>query len=473
MIESLKTREDYLRREHWLNLGTKKAIAQSLGSKILDWELWRPGDICSEFLGIANRYKLQNPDKISPSEIIEPEQFKDYFQKLDGQFELHNSLWQRESHENANYPCRSLLVWDIELFDQNNPLSPIDTPEDTLYKLEVIHELFKQKLNEYNIDFLTVVSGRGYNYETSVSYETGALDALLEISGDIESTVLDKQKYPNPNIKRRKQVPVFAERLHVASVRLQQYLFNEIIKEARQRQPLAVEVSDKGEYGIAFDNTAMLYTAENRSIGALATPYFIKLEKNDPDYVKTVIKILRSNGAFDLSKEEVQAIRSNYKKANELFLDVDCRIPDAHMGIIKLIEDYKKSKLYGFHKIMDSSFGDHPDDYTHGYRNYDYIANNTNDPERIKYLIFNANDELLKPDNLDYFIWEIFRSWGGDMGKLELAPHVAGFLRSIYEDPRFEWGTRFIKADAQRFARGWVTTIIGQVFEKSFIDTTD
>lgn len=468
MTEGLHLDENYYRAEYWHKPGAKKAISEFLGSAVLDWAMWQKGDVSCEFLGLANRNKLQRPDKVSPSIIVEPEDFKDNYEKFSGQFELHNSLWQRRSAANELYPVRALFVWDIELFDQYNPSSPIINPEDTFNKLEIIYDILKNKLDHYGIYYQAIASGRGYNFVTSVSQDSGIMEDLMEISGNIETTVLDKQKYPNLNLKRHKQVPEAAERLHVAAVRLQQFLFNEVIRESRARQPLPVEVSDKGHYGIAYDNTAMQYSIENRSIGSLGTPYFIKAEKSNPDFAKTIIKIPRKGVDFEITKDELLGLRSNYNNASEFLSDVDCRIPASTAGIKKLISDYSKSKLFVLHKKMDESFGDSPETYAVGYRNYDSIADKTNNPDHIKYLLKNANDELLKPENIDYFVWEVFKSWGGNNHSLEIATHVAGLLRAIYEDPKYNWGTRFTKTDAQRYARGWVTTVIGQAFEKEY-----
>ncbi|MBP9812939.1 hypothetical protein KBC51_00655 [Candidatus Saccharibacteria bacterium] len=469
MIDRLRSDGNYYRAEYWKKPGVKKAISQFLGSKVLDWSLWREGDVASEFLGLANRDKLQRPDKVSPAIIVEPEDFKNYYEDFNGQFELHNSMWQRESIYDTNYPRRALLVWDIEIFDQHNPLSPIENPEDTFDKLEIIYNILKSKFDYYGIKYQAVASGRGYNFVTSVSDYSGAMDDLIEISGSIETTVLDKQKYPNINLKRHKQVPEIAERLHVASVRLQQFLFNEVIRESRAKQPFAVEVSDKGNYGIAYDNTAMQYSVENRSIGSLGTPYFIKGEKSNPEFTRTVIKVPRKGFDFELTKDELMVVRSNYDRADQILSDADCRVPESSEGIKKLVNDYSSSKLINLHKKMDESFGDDPSSYDFGYRNYDLIANKTENPDYIKHLLSNANDELLKPANIDYFVWEIFKSWGGNENNLDIAPHVAGLLGSIYEDPRYNWGSRFIKIDAQRYARGWVTTVIGQAFEKDYL----
>jgi hypothetical protein len=464
MIEPVKSTEDYLRAEYWKKPGVKKGVSQFLGSKVLDWEMWEDSDICSEFLAVSTREKLYREDKNSPAYLINPYQFKKAYYDHLGQVELQNSIWQRSNDQEDEVPSRNLLFWDVELFDNNNPLYPIDDSLNTFSSIDNINQLITQQFKKYGLDYQSIMSGRGYNYVSQINDESPVIEDLLDISGTPEQTVLDKQKYPNISNKRQKIVPVKAELLHMASVRLQQYIFNCIIREARRTQPLPVEISDKGNYGISLDNTAMMYSVENRSIGTLGSPYFIKLEKNNPDYVKTVIKIPVENNNISISYKDALDIRSSYEQANVLMGDMDCSIPEGSKGVKKLIADYKKSKLYTFHTKMDECHGDDPDFFEGNYRNYESIANQTENPDYIKYLMDNANDLLLKPDNLDYFIWSIFKSWGGN-NDFTVAGHVAGLLRSIYEDPKFEWGSKFIKTDANRYARGWVMAVIGQAFE--------
>lgn len=466
MIEQYKSNEDYLRYKYWKNEGTKKGISQFLGSTVLDWEKWGDGDVKSEFLGVSTRNKLRRFDKPSPSSIIEPYEFSKECNEYGGQVELQNSMWQRSGDSVNGLPVRSLLFWDIEIYDNNNPLSPVYDSIDTFDKLYDINRLMERQFNYYGIQYQTIMSGRGYNFVTQVDSESSTIEDLFNIAGTPEQTVLDKQLYPNPNLKRRKIVPVDAELLHLASVKLQQFLFNQIIREARITQSLNVEVSDKGEYGVALDNTAIMYSVENRTMGTLGSPYFMKLEKNNPDFVKTLVKIPILGTGFSIPTSDALNIRSDYDKTDELIGDVNCEIPEGSVGVSRLINDYRKSELYKFHQALDQCLGDNPDKYDDSYRNYNEIATQTENPERIMHLINNANDELLKPDNLDYFIWQIFNTWGGT-NDWHIAGHVAGLLRAIYEDGSLDWGTRFMKTDAQRFARGWVATVIGQAFEET------
>jgi hypothetical protein len=136
------------------------------------------------------------------------------------------------------------------------------------------------------------------------------------------------------------------------------------------------------------------------------------------------------------------------------------------VGIARLLSDYFHSDLKRLHLAMDKSLGDQPEHFPGGYHKYRDIANQTKHPDKIYNLIVGANQRLLEPENLNYFVREIYNSWSDQDNLLAAAPHVAGLLRAIYEDPRFRWGHRWTKqTDALRYARGWVTIIMGQAFD--------
>jgi hypothetical protein len=73
---------------------------------------------------------------------------------------------------------------------------------------------------------------------------------------------------------------------------------------------------------------------------------------------------------------------------------------------------------------------------------------------------------LLEPGSLNYTLHHLFEKWGGK-DNLAVAGHVRTWLRSAYEDSRFDWGNRFTRHySAAQHAEGWTTIILGQRFDK-------
>ncbi len=455
--------ENQLREDYWLYEGTQKGVTEFLGAVGLGWS--HMADINPVFLSVANRQKMRLPDKQSPATVIEPEAFPDTLQHFGGQVELHSSLWQKESADRPTYPRRTLLVWDVDLYDKANPTRKFENPEETFVQLEPVYQLMRRKLSDYGLEHMAVTTGAGYHFISQIPDTSPAMDELLKIVV-VEPTVTAKQASLSSSSKRDRLVPPLTEAAHLAVARLQQFLFGQVIGHARQRSSRSVEISDKGVRGISFDNTAIVYSIHNRTIGVLGSPYFIKPEIYHPGFAGTILRIPRAGNGFELSLDETMRIRRSYQLASNHLKREECLIPDGSRGVGNLQNDYMTSGLRGLHEALDSTFGDAPERFNDTYRQYDRIIDTSSQTDRIRDLITNANDALLKPDNLDFFIWEVFKSWGGSRDKLAYAPHVAGLLRAIYEDPRFLWGEHWSKeTDALRYARGWVSLVLGQAFE--------
>jgi len=112
---------------------------------------------------------------------------------------------------------------------------------------------------------------------------------------------------------------------------------------------------------------------------------------------------------------------------------------------------------------LDENPGDHWTNWPNTYRNYEGIAGND---ETLQRILSPDSHDLLEPGSLNYTLHHLFEKWGGDED-LSVAGHVRTFLRSAYEDSRFNWGRRFTRHySAAQHAEGWATIILGQRFDK-------
>jgi hypothetical protein len=175
-----------------------------------------------------------------------------------------------------------------------------------------------------------------------------------------------------------------------------------------------------------------------------------------------MVRIAReSDGRVFGTWQELVRARRSFGKALENLDQAGGIIPDGSIGIKRLIIDYKNSRLRQFHQVLDTVPGDDPSIWERTYRNYDAIAGN--DPY-LRYVFDNANDKLLDPNELNYVLNTLFDKWGGN-NDLSVAGNVRTWLRSVYEDPRFNWGYRFMRHySAAQQANGWATIILGQRF---------
>jgi len=117
---------------------------------------------------------------------------------------------------------------------------------------------------------------------------------------------------------------------------------------------------------------------------------------------------------------------------------------------------------------MDSKFGDEPIAWGQTYRmqNYEAVISKTEYPKDVRRIIRHANDQLLKPENMDFVIWQVYKAFYHDHQTVAVAADVAAFIRSIFEDKQFHWGNRWMRHnDAHRYARGVVEQILGQNYK--------
>lgn len=449
--------------QYWFDERVSQATLEHIGSRASRWD--KIGKVMPEYLTVGTWGKYYR-GKHSPASSIRPTQVVAKLRENRGKIELYSSFWQREDEQRPDYPTRTLLLWDVEFFDSGYPYRD---PKGAFQTMEPVYQLLHKTLESYGIDFLSVLTGRGYHFITQVPALSVVMDDLVRVGNVIEPTVAGKQAKVPLFSKRRKPVPPKAELSFKGAARIQQFLITKTMREAREVSRVAVELSDKREYGIALDNTTQTRTVDTSTYGIPGSLYFIKPSKYVGPYGLDIIRVPRTWSGNQASLDDVLHHRANYAAAVEWLGKSKSSIPNGDEGVRRLIQDYERSELRKLHQAMDSSFGDDPKDFSKGYRNYDLIADRTRNPGRIREIIWGANDLLLKPGELNYFIWEVFQTWGGSRDNLAPAPHVAGLLRAIYEDPRFNWGTRWTRhEDAFRHARGWVEIMLGQAFERDY-----
>lgn len=437
------------------------AILSYLGGSGKLWDT--SGSIHSEYLGIGTREKLHSGKK-SPVSTIKPESLHDWIKSSQGYAEIYTSLLQKDKE---TYPERVLFVWDIERFGNKEWI--YHNQQEVFETLEPVYQLYKQQFDRLHIPFISIATGQGWHFVTSISTKE-SMNKLIQIGNVIEPSVAGKQRYPSPTSKRDHNVGVHHELAFKGAVRIQQLVNMMLIEDARKhtsRYHLPIEIWDKGIDGIALDNTAASGTVDTRTIGTLGSLYFLKPIKYNVWLPRMFIRIPREGIGYTSSLEKTLSYRTSYGKSAEYLESVDCHIPDASRAMDSLFDIYHASHLKQLHQSMDATIGDDPLDFNKTYRlfNYEAIIQQTAHPQRVRSIIHNANDQLLKPEEMDFVVWQLFEAFGGSVNDPITAPHVAGVLRAILEDPQFNWGTRWTRHyDATRYARGCTEQILGQAF---------
>jgi hypothetical protein len=414
-----------------------------------------------EYLAVAGHQISEEKGKLGTSRSITKDEYINYYVNFeDPPLALFQSVWQEDCGWGfAPKSKRIFFFFDIEYYNNTTDIVPLIDQVGIFQAMEPVYRVISDSLNTLGINHLAVLTGRGYNFISSISCQSPIYEELIDIGGTLEPTLAAKQHFPA--FKRKRPVPWKAEQSTKGIMRLVIFFIGLIIREARRRSTtLPVEISDKGKEGISFDPTFLTRGCSESIVGIPATPY-IKLHFQKPwSYATEItpipIRLIRSHNSHDNFPDVNKAIsvRSNYHQSIEHFAGQQGYIPDGSYGLKNLIKLYRQSPMYYFHKTMDSVEHDPVNIWWRTYRDYDRISKSY---PGIAHILRNPSPALLKPDVLDFMInYLLDKGWH--------PKHIAGLIRAIYEDWHFYWENRFAKHDAARWANGWVEILGGQRF---------
>lgn len=404
-----------------------------------------------EYLTLTGRQINEEKGKLGTGRSVTKEEYLNYYVNYeDPPLELSQSLWQNK---------RVLFFFDIEYFNNYDQGVVLLDQKAILDTVEPVYSLVREILLSFGIDHMATLSGRGYNFISSVPDNSPLYSELVKVGGKREPTLIKKQK--GSAFKRRRSVPVDAELSFKGALRLVLFLAGLIFMEARKTPDLLpVEMSDIGREGISLDLTMLTRSVDTSSCAVAGSPY-IKFHFQKGVAPKIVyntpipIRLIRARGEREnfSDVDSLIKVRNNYHRALDHFSDQTGHIPDGSSGIARLLDCYKKSPMAYFHNLMDSEEHEPYENWPKTYRNYDEICEQF---PHLTDIIYNPNPALLSPYYLNRLINDFMdEGWH--------PKHVGGFIRSVYEDGLLgSWGNRFYKYDAGKWANGWVEILGGQ-----------
>jgi hypothetical protein len=465
--------------EYYSHPIVSKAIAQFCGAENLplNFQLTNTenklNDWLCEYLAITNVNIAEEKSGRAPARSIKNKFLTDVL-NWQPTSEIFMSLWQKESINSQEklLPSRSIFVIDSEYYHKEYPERFLVDQLGVFKLIEPAYQIITEKLRQYGFNYNTVMTGKGYHFFTQISNKSPILEKIIEIGQKVDPALKGLQEAIPNDSKRDRTVPLTTQQAHQGMGRLVHYFVSQVINEIRNSSQIPIEISDVGMEGLALDLTPNLVRAvDTGSIGVPGSIYLKPHVKPDIynqngilDRTRILTRIYReSHGQHIENLEQLILTRQNFNLAINNLKHTNSQIPESELGFAKLIRDYLNSELYQFHQALDENQGNHWTDWPNTYRNYEGIAGN--DPTLQRILAPDSHD-LLEPGSLNYTLHNLFEKWGGD-NDLSVAGHVRTFLRSAYEDPRFNWGKRFTRHySAAQHAEGWATIILGQRFDK-------
>ncbi|OGG09825.1 hypothetical protein A2154_00445 [Candidatus Gottesmanbacteria bacterium RBG_16_43_7] len=351
--------------------------------------------------------------------------------------------------------------------------TPILTPQDTFRALEPVINLYLHTFDILQIPVMTTLSGKGVHFITQVT-DPETIDKLAEIGGPVEESLSGKLVDAQRITKAHDAISEVFQKVFIGTGRLQQMLNMFLIGESRNLLApyFTAEIFNKGfpgreVNGIAFDNTAIIFPVYQKTLSTLGSLYFIKGTRTGLQFPHKSIQIPISGNGYRYRWYDVVHNRYDFSAAAAYLGSVDCHIPNAG-NLDRLLKLYAKSDIRHLHQAMDSGMGDDPWSYNDSYRKDNYrLINATSEPDLNRMILEYAPAFLggtgLQLYYYDKLVFQVYQAMGG---RLDAAPHVAGFLRALYEDSYKGWGDTWTgKVDAATFARKMCEQILGQIFE--------
>jgi hypothetical protein len=317
---------------------------------------------------------------------------------------------------------------------------------------EVIR-FFEGLLRERGIPYLLDYTPSGAHFLWHNPMGTGASRALEQI-GVLEADVVSACQYVDPrDIKRWWGVDLAAARVFSGLGRLTEYLSLEIIAafDAAERPgALPVTVSDSEDRCINLDNSWCEGSPFMRSIRSPFSLHKKNQQKHGmtdrPPLVDVVGAVFDGRTAQgETTLDRVLECMWDLEKAAERAQELSGTIPSADDSLIALVDEYRQSALYPFHRAFDET----PDLPRGEALARGWHAAGSSDP--LRRVLEQPNPLALQPKNMRLLVRELGRAgWP--------AKHVANLLRDLYIDPRHGWTIDFFKYPAEEKANFWART---------------
>lgn len=350
--------------------------------------------------------------------------------------ELPRLLGQNVDVARSLADSQSLLFHiDIEYVNFDSAIEAYLDPARAFSHQEPVVRAIERVLMEWGIQPLHIITGQGHHFawridrKSEVAARIGALAPASELLPAIEG------KMPEI-LKGRIDLPA---QLAFGAVSLMlEYVAHKVKQESSLQCEIPVEITavgvgpgatgrreivsiDISEYGDPL-HTRVIRSPFTYYLKPVLTRLF-----DHPDLGPRVNRV-RAIPLHEMDVRTALQVRESEDEIRDLAQRVCVRIPDQAQGTGRLLDEYMASRLRRFHEFFYSDLHD-PKERWHD--TYYHVAPETF-PPCIRYWIENPNDLLLKPAVMQLVTRVLLaRDWH--------PRHIAGFIRSRFEDPVHNW----------------------------------
>ncbi|TLD70380.1 hypothetical protein FEM03_11640 [Phragmitibacter flavus] len=389
---------------------------------------------------------------------------------LDQQTDVSRSLADEES---------LLLHLDLEYVNFDSPLEAYRDPLWAFELQEPVVRVIEALLLKWGIRPLHVITGQGHHFVWRVRREGEVAESIRKLGPAPELAELCQLRVP----------AMFQSRIDLAMQEafgglglLLEHVAQEVKVAASKVCAVPVEITavhvgpgatgaremisiDISEYGDPLHTRMVRMPFTNYlKPGLSGMEKHLGLEGNSPALRAIPLHEMDYRGALEVRKVE--------DSVHELARRACVRIPEQSEGTRRLLDDYLASRLRRFHEHFYSTRHDPPERWSQTYGQLPMAML----PPCVRRVLEDPNDRLLKPAGMQLVTRTLMaQGWH--------PRHVAGYIRSIFENSAYGWplgwadyeaGTRadfYVRAFAGLYATG-VDRLVDfncvSTFEKGF-----
>lgn len=324
--------------------------------------------------------------------------------------DIARSLWDRSS---------LLLHLDIEYVNFDVPAEPYLDPMRAFELQKPVIDAFLRILGTYGIEPLHLLSGRGHHLVWRISRGSQAFMELMEfghLSEGIESFYRR-----NPVLGSVTVAPSLA-RAYAGSGVVVEYLTDRVIREAGPQSAIPVTITDLevvpqhlGREVVSIDVSEYSDPLSTRMIRIAFSVYTkpIRLEHENREQLLLFVPL------HGITLSEGLSFLKSPGNACRLAENAGVRIPESEEGTRRLISDYRRSLLAGFHNDFYSVSQSSE-------RNMYERTSFEGLPGCVESMLLNPDKRLLRPAVLQLVVRSLYGAgWHPQ--------HIAGLIRSLFE----------------------------------------
>lgn len=332
-----------------------------------------------------------------------------------------------------------LFHLDIEYVNFDSAVDAYIEPWHAFSLQEPVVHTIERLLLEWGIRPLHIITGQGHHFAWRVDKASALVSRIAALVPAPE--LLPGLEARVPQILRGR-IDDTSQRAFGAMALLMEYVAQKAMKESARRAAIPVEITAVG-VGPGLTGRREIISIDISEYGDPLHTRVIRMPFTH--YLKPAMTRLTDNPGLrerigsvqtiplhEMDVRQALEVRHDEDKVRELAARACVRIPEQAHGTEKLLEEYMASRLRRFHEYYYSDVHDPEECWPETY----HRVPPGNFPPCLRELVQNPNDRLLKPAVMQLVTRCLLaQDWH--------PRHVAGFIRSRFEDPSHRWGVRW------------------------------